>query len=64
MGRLATADEIAAMVVYLSSDEVGGVIDWTIFYNYIYYRLHSSLGLSLKLTVDGVCKNKINQTYR
>ena len=55
MGRLATADEIAALVIYLASEEVSDN-DWLV--HVLSVLLSCSLllllGLHSKLMVDGV----------
>ena len=61
MGRMATAEEIAAMVVYLASDEVGLCLLLLLLLLlcvcYYFYRLHSLLELNSRLMVDGVCND-------
>lgn len=61
MGRLATAEEIAAMVVYLSSEEVREIEEFKkiILKSFLYRSLLLLLALNSKLTVAGASKTDV-----
>lgn len=61
MGRLATAEEIAAMVVYLSSEEVREIKEFKkiILKSFLYRSLLLLLALNSKLTVAGASKTDV-----
>ena len=70
MGRLATAEEIADLVVYLASNEVRmyanscDTLDsgsMGLLCSGFYYSLHLLLDVSSRLTEDGACRNVLNE---